>query len=42
MINANLALADFDEKGADIDMLRQMVRFMAGRLMELDDAWARS
>ena len=24
------------EKGADIDMLRQMVQFMAQRLMELD------
>jgi hypothetical protein len=31
-----LALADLAEKGADVDVLRQMVQFMAQRLMELD------
>lgn len=29
-------LAELAEKGADIDVLRQMVQFMAQRLMELD------
>lgn len=36
MTNATMALTELAEKGADIDMLRQMVRFMAQRLMELD------
>jgi putative transposase len=31
-----MALAELAEKGADIDVLRQMVQFMAQRLMELD------
>jgi putative transposase len=30
------ALAELAEKGADIDVLRQMVQFMAQRLMEMD------
>ena len=36
MTNATMALAELTEKGADIDVLRQMVQFMAQRLMELD------
>jgi putative transposase len=36
MTNPTMALADLAEKGADIDVLRQMVQFMAQRLMELD------
>jgi len=36
MTNATMALAELAEKGADVDMLRQMVQFMAQRLMELD------
>ena len=36
MTNATIALAELAEKGADIDVLRQMVQFMAQRLMELD------
>ena len=36
MTNPTMALAELAEKGADIDMLRQMVQFMAQRLMELD------
>jgi len=31
-----MALAELAEKGADIDVLRQMVQFMANRLMEID------
>jgi putative transposase len=31
-----MALAELAEKGADIDVLRQMVQFMAQRLMEID------
>jgi len=33
---ATMALAELAEKGADVDVLRQMVQFMAQRLMELD------
>jgi putative transposase len=36
MTTATMALAELAEKGADVDVLRQMVRFMAQRLMELD------
>jgi putative transposase len=36
MTNPTMALADLAEKGADIDVLRQMVQFMAQRLMEID------
>jgi putative transposase len=36
MTNATMALTELAEKGADIDVLRQMVQFMAQRLMELD------
>lgn len=36
MTNATIALSELAEKGADIDVLRQMVQFMAQRLMELD------
>ena len=37
MTNATMALAELAEKGADIDVLRQMVQFAAQRLMELGD-----
>jgi putative transposase len=36
MTNPTIALAELAEKGADIDVLRQMVQFMAQRLMEID------
>ncbi len=36
MTATTMALAELAEKGADIDVLRQMVQFMAQRLMELD------
>jgi len=36
MTTATIALAELAEKGADIDVLRQMVQFMAQRLMEID------
>ena len=36
MTTATIALTELAEKGADIDVLRQMVQFMAHRLMELD------
>ena len=31
-----MTLADLAEKGPDVDVLRQMVQFMAQRLMEFD------
>ncbi len=34
--NPNSTLLELADKGADIDMLRQMVQFMAQRLMEID------
>ncbi len=36
MTTATMALTELAEKGADIDVLRQMVQFMAQRLMEID------
>jgi putative transposase len=36
MTNATMALAEMAEKGPDVDMLRQMVQFMAQRMMDLD------
>lgn len=36
MTASTIALAELAEKGADIDVLRQMVQFMAQRLMEID------
>src|SRR6478672_9117909 len=36
MTASTIALTELAEKGADIDVLRQMVQFMAQRLMELD------
>ena len=36
MTNATIALNALAEKGADIDVLRQMVQFMAQRLVEID------
>jgi putative transposase len=38
MTKLNMALAELTEKGADIDMLREMVQFMAQQLMEIDVA----
>ena len=39
MNNATMALAEFAEKEAVVDVLRQMVQFMAQCLMELDVEW---
>ena len=36
MTNATIAFIELAEKGADVDMLRQMVQFMVQRLMALD------
>ena len=36
MTTATMALTELAEKGADMDVLHQMVQFMAQRLMELD------
>ena len=36
MTTTTMAIAELAEKGADIDVLRQMVQFMAQRLMEFD------
>jgi hypothetical protein len=36
VVRADPGRAELAEKGADIDVLRQMVQFMAQRLMELD------
>ena len=36
MTASTIALAELAEKGADVDVLRQMVQFMAQRLMEID------
>jgi len=36
MTTATMALTELAEKGADIDVLRQMVQFMAQRLMDID------
>ncbi len=36
MTTATMALAELAEKGSDIDVLRQMVQFMAQRLMDMD------
>ena len=36
MTNPNHALLELADKGADVDMLRQMVQFMAQRLMDMD------
>ena len=36
MTTPTIALSELAQKGADIDVLRQMVQFMAQRLMELD------
>ena len=36
MTNATIALTELAEKGADVDVLRQMVQFMAQRLLEFD------
>ena len=39
MTTATMALAELVEKGSDIDVLRQMVQFMAQRLMDMDVEW---
>jgi putative transposase len=36
MTKASMALADLAEKGPDADLLRQMIQFVAQRLMEMD------
>ena len=36
MTTPTMALAELAEKGSDIEMLRQMVQFMAQRLMDID------
>ena len=36
MTTSTIAFAELAEKGADVDVLRQMVQFMAQRLMEID------
>ena len=36
MTNATIALAELADKGADVNVLRQMVQFMAQRLMDMD------
>jgi hypothetical protein len=36
MTTSTMALAELAEKGTDVDVLRQMVQFMAQRLMEID------
>ena len=36
MTKASMALADLAEKGPDTDLLRQMIQFVAQRLMEMD------
>jgi putative transposase len=37
MTTATMVLTELAEKGADVDVLRQVVQVMAQRLMELDD-----
>jgi len=32
----NIALAELAEKGADTDLLRQVIQFVAQRMMEMD------
>ncbi len=34
--NAAMARAELADKGADVDLLRQMVQFMAQRMMDVD------
>jgi len=36
MTKASMALAELAEKGADADLLRQMIQFVAQRMMEMD------
>ena len=36
MTNATMALGELAEKGPDVDLLRQMVQFMAQRVMDMD------
>jgi len=36
MTNASISLAELAEKGADIDVLREMLQFVAQRLMDLE------
>ena len=32
----NMALAELAEKGADVDLLREMIQFVAQQLMDMD------
>ncbi len=36
MTNATIALTELAEKGADVDVLRQMVQFATQHLMEME------
>ena len=36
MTKASIALTELAEKGADVDLVRDMLHFAAQRLMELD------
>jgi len=36
MTKASMALAELTEKGADVDVLREMLQFIAQRLMDCD------
>ena len=36
MTKATMALTELAEKGPDVDVLRQMIQFVAQRLMDLD------
>lgn len=36
MTEPTIALSELLEKGADVDLLRQMIQFVAQRIMELD------
>ena len=36
MTNASIALTELAEKGADVDLVREMLQFVAQRLMDAD------
>ena len=36
MTKASMSLAELAEKGADADLLREMIQFVAQRMMEMD------
>ena len=33
---SNISLAELAEKGADVDLLRDMIQFVAQRMMDMD------